>query len=136
MLRLSFGGWNFLFPCKVQSKASGIYVLAPSGKVKIVEKRREKRVPTVVKCSLGRSTGTILDVSYHGVRVLSFEEPDMGEEIELGVSGSKLSGVVRWVRREEVDLRSVGLYLKDPPDWWIDFVKEQISKYIKALRRL
>ncbi len=136
VLRLSFGGWNFIFPCKVQSKTSGIYILVPSDKVKIVEKRREKRVPTVVKCRIGESGGTILDVSYHGVRVLTLGKPSIGEELYLEVEGKGLKGTVKWVRKEEVDLRSVGLFLKDSPDWWMNFVKEKISRYIKALRRL
>ncbi len=136
VLRLSFGGWNFLFPCKVKGGAGGMYTLIPSGKVKIVEKRREKRIPTVVKCTVNGSEGTVLDVSYHGVRILTLGDFSIRDEVILGVKSEELRGVVRWMRNEEVDLKSVGLLIEDPPSWWIDFVKEAISGYLKALRRL
>ena len=135
-MRLSFGGWNFLFPCRVQSKATGLYILVPTGKVKIVEKRREKRIPTVVKCVVNGERGTILDVSYHGTRVLMSGPHEMEEKVILEVDGEKLEGVVRWLKKEEVDLKSVGILISDPPDWWNRFVKDHISKYLSALRRL
>ncbi len=136
LLRLSFGGWNFTFPCKVSSGASGVYVLVPSGKVKITEKRREKRVPTVLECKLGDSKGTILDLSYHGTRILTLNRVDIGSKMSLEVGEKKLTGTVRWNRREEVDLNSIGLLIDEPPSWWEDLVKYHISSYIRALRRL
>ena len=135
-LRLTFGGWNFLFPCKVKSGGGGMYVLVPSGKVKIVEKRREKRIPTVVKCTVNGSEGTVLDVSYHGVRVLTLGDFSIGDRVVLSLRDKDLEGTVRWMRNEEVDLKSVGLLIGDPPSWWVDFVKEATSGYLKALRRL
>ncbi len=135
-LRLSFGGWNFLFPCEVASKAPGMYVLVPSGKVKITEKRREKRIPTVVECTLEKERGTILDVSYHGTRVLTLNPPEMGRKATLSIAGRELVGTVRWMKKEEVDLRSVGLLIDDPPEWWMKLVKYHISLYMRALRRL
>ena len=136
LLRLSFGGWNFVFPCKVGSSASGLYVLVPSGKVKITEKRREKRVPTVLECKLGDFRGTILDLSYHGTRILMIDQLEIGSKVNLEIGDKKLVGVVRWNRKEEVDLSSVGLLIDDPPSWWEDLVKYHISSYIRALRRL
>ncbi len=136
LLRLSFGGWIFTFPCKVGSGASGIYVLVPNGKVKITEKRKEKRVPTVLKCKLGDFRGTILDLSYHGTRVLTLGSVDIGDEVRLNVGGNELAGKVRWEKKEEVDLRSVGILIDDPPGWWEDLVNHHISSYVRALRRL
>ena len=136
LLRLSFGGWIFTFPCKVSSGASGVYVLTPTGKVKITEKRKEKRVPTVLKCRLESSMGTILDLSYHGTRVLTLSEIEIGDEVDLEVDGNKLVGKVRWEKREEVDLRSVGILIDDPAPWWKDLVDHHIASYVKALRRL
>jgi hypothetical protein len=136
ILRLSFGGWNFLFTCVVKDKSDKEYRLISEGKVKIVEKRREKRIPVVIKCSLEGDVGTVLDISRHGIRVLTLRRLAIKDKTALLINGNIVSGIVRWIKKEEFDLISAGIAIEDPPKWWVGFVDSNLSDYMKSLRRL
>lgn len=135
-LRLSISGWNLNMPCVVEKVEGEKAILKPLGKVKIKEKRREKRVPTVKRCEIEGIKSTLLDVSYHGMRILNLYDFDMEKEVTVKLGDKSLKGIVRWKKSEEADLKSVGVLIDEPPEWWIGMVKDEIKKYIKALRRL
>ncbi len=135
-LRLSISGWNLNMPCIVEKIEGTKFILKPLGKVKIREKRKEKRVPTVMKCTVNSESDTLIDVSYHGMRVLTLNDYDLDSTVSVGIKGNTLTGVIKWKRAEEVDLKSIGIMIDDPPEWWVDLVKAEIKKYITALRRL
>ncbi len=135
-LKLTVGGWNLVFPCKVDRFEENICFLKPSGKVKIREKRRERRIPCIVSCYMGEDLGTILDISYHGLRILTLKDFTLGEDVKISIGGKDVEGKVRWMKEEEVDLKSFGVFLDDPPKWWIDMVRGYLERYVEALRRL
>ena len=135
-LKLAVAGWNLVFPCKVDRVEGDLCFLKPTGKVKVKEKRREKRIPCIVSCEISGSLGTVLDISFHGLRVLTLRPFALGEAVNVIVGGREVNGKIRWMKNEEVDLKSFGVYLDDPPDWWKDMVKGYTKKYMDALRRL
>ena len=135
-IRLSIGGWNFIFPCSVESVDENETILKPLGKVKIKEKRKEKRVPILEKCVINNTKGSLLDVSFHGIRILTLGEFNMGDVVEINVNGNTTKGTVRWMKSEEVDLKSVGVLIEDVDPWWKDYVKKKLSESMNVLRRM
>ncbi len=135
-LRLSISGLNLSLPCVVESIEKDTVVLKPHGKVKITEKRKEKRIPLTKGCTINGEKGNLIDISYHGARVLTLVDFPLGVDATLIFDKYMIKGKVRWKRNEEVDLKSIGIYFEDPDKWWVEFVKEHIKKYIQALRRM
>ena len=135
-VRLSIGGWNFIFPCVVEKVGENRTILKPLGKVKIREKRKEKRVPILKKCVINSKRGLMLDASYHGTRILSTDEYNIGDIVEVEVEGNAIKGIVRWMKPEEVDLKSVGVMIENATPWWMDYVKERLAEFASVLRRM
>ena len=133
-LRLAVGGWNFIFPCVVERIGRNGAVLKPVGKVKIREKRKEKRVPTLQKCVINDKRGLMLDVSFHGTRILALDEYNIGDIVEVKVRNNSIKGKVRWIKSEIVDLRSMGVLIEDSIIWWKEYVKERLAEALKVLR--
>jgi len=135
-VRLSIGGWNFIFPCVVEKVGENRTILKPLGKVKIREKRKEKRVPILKKCVINNKRGLMLDVSFHGTRILTTDEYKIGDAVEVKIKENIIKGIVRWVKPEEVDLKSVGVMIENATPWWADYVKEKLTESVNVLRRM
>jgi len=135
-IKVSIGGWNLVFPCTVEKIEENLITLKPLGKVKIREKRKEKRVPILEKCVVDGKKGLMLDVSYHGTRILTLADYNIGDVIVVEVNGDVIRGTIMWMKLEEVDLKSIGVLIEDVPQWWENYVKEKLVKSVDVLRRM
>ena len=119
---------------EVEKKEGTYKIIAKvNGKVKIIERRKNRRYPCFIPCNMMGKRCVILDVSNSGFRMLtgSFEYK---ESIIMLNDGSK--GIVAWERGGENEPKEYGVYLLKVSDQWKKLVQNIRNKYLETLRRI